>query len=281
MDILKRKMDSSTIEHILRDNNTDEISGMPFASIVFMLYYGLEVKHFLLNISNEFIQRYPLRQHHFGSTSTYLSGSIAQGLYLNTRKHEQAKDIDIVTIVKKYPVRENCHYETFPAHEWLVKSRSESDTSVCIPKSTLNTTSTECDDRYLNVKVLPDTPPGYVLLQKCRRNPLPVQTLEDLYVSSLKTTESRVQFWDESQPSLHDQYPHFPYRDDITSRKEGTLLYEIEPHGPAATLHTFFPAEVDLVFALPYPISWPAFATEWEKRNRPSGWPSQIGRAHV
>ena len=247
---------------------------MPVASAVFVLYYGLELRYFLLDMSNEFMQRYPLRQHHVGSTSTYLSGSIAQGLYLNTRKHEQAKDIDIVTKVKKYPIRENCHYESASSHEWLVKSRSEGENDdVCIPTTTQNTTSMECDDRYLNVKTLPDTPPGYVLLQKCRRNPLPVQTLEDLYVSSLKTTEARVQFWDESQAGLHGQYPNIPYRDDIRSRKDGTLLYEIEPHGPAATLHTFFPNEVDLVFALSYPLSWPTFATEWEKRQRPSGWP--------
>ena len=69
--------------------------------------------------------------------------------------------------------------KTVSAHEWLVKSRAEGDSDVCIPKSTMNTTSMECDDRYLNVKTLPDTPSGYVLLQKCRRNPLPVQTLED------------------------------------------------------------------------------------------------------
>lgn len=268
-------MDSSTIQYVLKDSSIDDVSGIPVASVVFMLYYGLELRHFLLDMSNEFMQRYPLRQQHVGSTSTYLSGSIAQGLYLNTRKHEQAKDVDIVTIVKKYPIKENCHYENASADEWLVKSRAEGDIGVCIPKSTMNTTSMECDDRYLNVKTLPDTPPGYVLLQKCRRNPLPVQTLEDLYVSSLKTTEARVQFWDESQAGLHGQYPHLPYRNDISSRKEGALLYEIEPHGPAATLHTFFPTEVDLVFALPYPLSWPTFANEWEKRQRPSGWPPQ------
>ena len=66
-----------------------------------------------------------------------------------------------------------------------------------------------------------------------------------------------------------------PYRDDISSRKDGTLLYKIEPHGPAATLHTLFQMEFFLVFALPYPLSWPAFANEWEKRQRPSGWPPQ------
>ena len=276
-------MDISTIKSILREDRVDEISGVPVSAIIFMLYYGLELKHFLLNMSNDFLKRYPLKQYHNEASTTYLSGSVAQGMYVNTRQLDHARDIDIVTIYRKYPIKDNCHYEEFPAHEWLLKSRLEgSDNYVCASGVKLNLTSTESDDRYLNIKVLPDTPPGYVLLQKCRRHPLPVQTVDDLYVSSLKTTEARVQFWFDSQQDLHKQYPHLPYRDDIKSREDGTLLYHIESHGPAATVlmggsgltGTVFPAEIDIVFAIPYPVKWPSIANEWVKRKRPSGWPT-------
>ena len=276
-------MDISTIEYILQDDSVDEVSGVPFSAVVFMLYYCLEPKNFLLDMSESFMKKYPLKQYHNGATSTYLSGSVAQGLYLNTRSLEQARDIDIVTISRKYPIKDTCHYEQFPAEEWLLRSRSEGEEkSLCISEPRLNMTATQSDDRYLNIKVLPDTPPGYVLLQKCRRQPLPVQTVDDLYVSSLKTTKARCQFWFDSQQEIHKRFRHIPFRDDKRSREDGTLLYDIEQHGPAATAHmggmgmtgTDLPSEIDMVFAVPYPVKWPSVAKEWLTRKRPSGWPA-------
>ena len=168
-------MDPATIDHVLFDNQVDPVSGVPFSAVIFMLYYGLELNHFLLDISHDFIKRYPLKQYHVGTSSTYLSGSAAEGLYLNTKRIPDARDIDIVTIWRKYPIREKCHYEDFSVEEWLLKSRSEPrEECTCVSDIRINITTKECDDRYLNIKVLPDTPPGYVLLQKCRRRPGPV-----------------------------------------------------------------------------------------------------------
>ena len=270
-------MDDTTIDYVLQDNQVDQVSGIPLSAVVFMLYYGLELKHFLLEISDEFIQRFPLQQYHVGEfSSMYLSGSAAQGLYLNTMYLPDARDIDIVTINKKYPVRESCKYEKFPLEEWVFGSNlheNNDNQNICQRAPELNVTTTECDDRYLNIKVLPDTPKGYALLQKCRRYPLPVQTMDDLYVSSRKTTEARVQFWHELKPFLRQRFQDL--------QKDSSLFSLIEPHGPAATafmslFESTTPFEIDIVFCIPYPMNtWPADANEWITRERPSGWPPQ------
>ena len=267
-------MDETTIEAILKDHSIDKVSGVPFSAIVFMLYYGLELKHFLLEISDEFISRFPLEQDDAGeSASMYLSGSAAQGLYLNTQYLPDARDIDIVTINKKYPVRLNCKYEQAPLDElpFGLSVKDDENQKICQQGPKMNVTTTECDDRYLNIKVLPDTPKGYVLVQKCRSHPLPVQTVDDLYVSSLKTTEARVQFWHELEPFFRQRFEELD--------KDSSLFSFIEPHGPAATafmslFESTTPFEIDIVFCIPYPMNiWYSEAVEWINRERPSGWP--------
>ena len=277
-------MDEHTIEFILKDTQIDKVSGVPFSAVVFMLYYGLELKHFLLELSDEFIQRFPLQQYQAGEyASVYLSGSAAQGLYLNTMYLPNARDIDIVTINKKYPVREKCEYEENAVEDLLIKFSDNLYTAdECQNVYKSNATTAECDDRYLNIKVLPETPVGYVLLQKCRCHPLPVQTVDDLFVSSLKTTEARVQFWHELKQFIRQTFP------DI--EKDSSLFAFFQSHGPAATAYmssfeSTTPFEIDMVFCLPYPrrkdsttnelISWPSIADEWLTRERPSDWPSR------
>lgn len=274
------------VEHILRDTEVDTESGVPFSAIIFMLYYGLELKHFLLDISHDFMDTIPLKQYHIGSTSTYLSGSAAQGFYLNTKKISHARDIDIVTIWKKYPIKERCQYDDFSVEEWLLKSRSEGgNRCVCVSDIKVNQTSNECDDRYLNIKVLPDTPPGYVLLQKCRRHPVPIQTLDDILVSSLETTDSRLLYWNDIKDNLKQKYSGEYYVDENeVVHEEGPLFNFLSTHGPAVSAYMAGPGllggtmmfeGIDMVFALPYPLSWPELAREWINRQRPSGWPSQ------
>ena len=278
-------MDATTIEYLLRDSQVDAVSGVPYSAILFMLYYGLELKHFLLDASNDFVKNFPLRQYHVGSTTTYLSGSAAHGFYLNTKRLSHARDIDIVTIWKKYPIKEKCQYDDFSIEEWLFKSRSErDDRCVCASDLRINMTSNECDDRYLNIKVLPETPPGYVLLQKCRRNRLPVHTLDDVFVSSLKTTESRLQYWYDISDSLKQKYSGEYFVDEDGVHDEGPLFGFMTSHGPAVTATMAGPGlfgtsivfeGIDMVFAVPYPLPWPDLAKEWVNRRRPSGWPSQ------
>ena len=279
-------MDLATIDHVLHDNEVDSVSGVPFAAIIFMLYYGMELNHFLLDISHDFIKKMPLKQYHVGTSSTYLSGSAAEGLYLNTKWLPHARDIDIVTIWRKYPIREKCHYEDFSVEEWLLKSKSEREEGcVCASNIKMNMTANECDDRYLNIKVLPETPPGYVLLQKCRRHPALVQTLDDILVSSLKTTEARMDYWYDIRDNLKQRFkPGEHYVDEDGVHEEGPLFDFITSHGPAVTATMAGPGlfgscvlfeGIDIVFAVPYPLPWPDIAKEWISRKRPSGWPSQ------
>ena len=279
-------MDQATIDHVLFDNKVDPVSGIPFSAIIFMLYYGMELNHFLLDISNDFIKQLPLKQYHVGTSSTYLSGSAVEGLYLNTKRITDARDIDIVTIWRKYPIREKCHYEDFSVEEWLLKSRSgQREECTCVSDVRLNVTAKECDDRYLNIKVLPETPPGYVLLQKCRRPPAPVLSLDDILVSSLKTTEARMDYWNDIRDNLKQRFkPGDHYVDEDGMHEEGPLFDFISSHGPAVTATMAGPGlfgscilfeGIDMVFAVPYPLPWPDIAKEWVTRKRPSGWPSQ------
>ena len=279
-------MDQATIDHVLFDNQVDPVSGVPFSAIIFMLYYGMELNHFLLDISHDFMKQMPLKQYHVGTSSTYLSGSAAQGLYLNTKRISDARDIDIVTIWRKYPIKEKCHYEDFSVEEWLLKSRSEQrEECACVSDARLNVTAKECDDRYLNIKVLPETPPGYVLLQKCRRIHAPVRLLDDILVSSLKTTEARMDYWYDIRDNLKQRFkPGEHYVDQDGIHEEGPLFGFISSHGPAVTATMAGPGlfgscilfeGIDMVFAVPYPLPWPDIAKEWITRKRRSGWPSQ------
>ena len=279
-------MDAATIDHVLHNNQVDPVSGMPFSAIIFMLYYGLELNHFLLNISLDIIKKIPLKQYHVGTTSTYLSGSAAEGLYLNTRKIQEARDIDIVTIWKKYQIREKCYYDDFSVEEWLLKYKLEGEERcTCVSDKRTNITAKECDDRYLNIKVLPETPPGYVLLQKCRRHPAPVQTLDDILVSSLKTTEARMNYLYDIKDKLKQKFePGQYFIDEDGAHEEGALFDFISTQGPAVTATMAGPGlfgscwlfeGIDIVFAVPYPLPWPNIAKEWISRQRPSGWPSK------
>ena len=70
-------MDAETIQYILNDKEIDPVSKAPFATIVFMLYYGLELENFLTDISDEFLERVDLEKYKVGQYSVYKSCSVA------------------------------------------------------------------------------------------------------------------------------------------------------------------------------------------------------------
>ena len=110
-ELLKNKeMDEETIDWILSDTTIDPLSKVPYATVVFMLYYGLEIKHNLLKSSEVLMKDFKAEIHDFGKTAIYLAGSAAQGFYLNTNDFLDARDIDIVAIYKR-DVRKKCEYD--------------------------------------------------------------------------------------------------------------------------------------------------------------------------
>ena len=276
-------MEDSTIQYILNNSEIDSVSNVSFATVVFMLYYGLELDHFLTDISDELVQRYDLVKHDVGEHSIYRSGSVAQGFYLNTNYLPHARDIDVVAICHRYDIREKCEYDeeryditgVGDVSDIRVKLHDED------AKQSEDTCpmALSCDDeeKYFNIKVLSDTPPGYVLIERCKRQRKAIQTESERYVSSLKATEARVKFWSDLQPMIKQKFDGIDPNDE---GKESALFSFFQPHGPAATafmslFESTTPFETDLVFCVPYPLPWPRVAAEFLTRERPSGWPSQ------
>ncbi|XP_045199069.2 uncharacterized protein LOC123553417 [Mercenaria mercenaria] len=268
-------MDEDTIRWILSDTSVDPLSNVPVSAVVFMLYYGLELKHFLLNISEDIVENYNPELRDYKSTSLYLAGSAAQGFYLNTNDFFDARDVDIVSILKK-DVRNQCEFDKKQINEVKTEERNEEENARQCKGTLKENTTIESPPFYLNVETWEDTYPGYVMLRKCRKDELPVQmSLSHRYVSSAETARSRTEYWDEMQTVLADIF-----RSGIDEEwGSETLVFEdVESQGPAASstfTNIFLDVQLnaDLVFALPYP-GWPEIAREWQNRQAKSGWPS-------
>lgn len=269
-------MEEETIKWILTDTSVDPVSKVPISAVVFMLYYGLELKHFLLEVSNDILSSFRPGIRDYSDTSLYLAGSAAQGFYLNTNDFLDARDVDIVSILRK-EVRSECEYDKNPP--LYAEKREDQDPNEnhghCSCTLKENST-TESPSVYLNVETWDDTYPGYVMLRKCRKDELPVQTtLSHRYVSSYETTRSRTEYWNEIQSILADAF-----RSGLDEEwGNDFLVYEdVLTQGPAASskfTNIFLDVQLnsDLVFALPYP-GWPEIAKEWQERFSASGWPS-------
>ena len=109
--------------------------------------------------------------------------------------------------------------------------------------------------------------------------------MDDILVSSLKTTETRLDYWYDIRDNLKQKFKSGQhYVDEDGAHDEGPLFGFISSHGPAVTATMAGPGlfgscivfeGIDMVFAVPYPLPWPEIAKEWITRKRPSGWPSQ------
>lgn len=167
-------MDEETIKWLLTDTSVDPVSNVPMSTVVFMLYYGLELKHFLLKISDTIIADTDPEIRDFGETSLYLAGSAAQGFYLNTKDFLDARDFDIVSICKD--VRRECEFDKDDSNiENTDGVYVDTLHKQCKDISKENST-VESYTFYLNVETWGDTYPGYVMLRKCRKTELPIQT---------------------------------------------------------------------------------------------------------
>ena len=277
-------MDDETIDWILSDTTVDPVSKVPYATVVFMLYYCLELKHFLLKTSENLTNDFEAEIRDFGETSLYLAGSAAQGFYLNTLDFLDARDVDIVSVFKK-DIRKECDYDKGRFKPDLkLNLPSEEDNGLCSDKSkSVTNTTNESFPSYLNIETWDDTYPGYIMLRKCRKHELPVQTsLAHRYVSSLETKQSRTEFWRNMQPYLENDFRSVLDHDrDIHNQ----ILSTVHTQGPAASM-TFsnmfldFSLDSDLVYALPYP-GWPEIADNWVYRKPASGWPSSNLKAEI
>ena len=267
-------MDENTIRWLLTDTTVDPVSKVPVSAVVFMLYYGFELKHFLLNISKDIVENYNPEVRDYGSTSLYLAGSAAQGFYLNTNDFLDARDIDIVSIVKT-DVRKECQFDKKQVYDEKQEERRDRDNARNCKESAKENVTMESPPFYLNVETWDDTYPGYVMLRKCRKDELPVQTsLSHRYVSSAETAKSRTEYWNEIQSVLADIF-----RSGIDDEWgiESLVYEDVESQGPAASsmftnIYLDVQLNADLVFALPYP-GWPEIAEEWRNRKTFSGWP--------
>lgn len=226
----------------------------------------------------------------FEGTSLYLAGSAAQGFYLHTDTFLDARDIDIVAVYER-DIREECEYDKKAIHQEIGTDLNDGDEHeeeeedvLCVYKRTLNV-SDESHPVYLNVETWEDTYPGYVMLRKCRKNELPVQTsLKSRYVSSLETTRSRTDFWRNVKSYLEDEFHSILTH---PRDKEEEVLITIHTQGPASSL-TFsnmalhITIDADLVYALRYPKDrkqpqdtvLSEITRQWLERTPVSGWPS-------
>ncbi|XP_060564247.1 uncharacterized protein LOC132723533 [Ruditapes philippinarum] len=227
-----------------------------------------------LNNPKDIVENYNPEVRDYGSTSLYLAGSAAQGFYLNTNDFLDARDIDIVSIVKK-DVRKECQFDKKQVYGGQMEVQSDRDNARECKETAKENVTMESPPFYLNIETWEDTYPGYVMLRKCRKDELPVQTsLSHRYVSSAETARSRTEYWDEMQSILADIF-RLGVDDEWGI---DTLVYEdVESQGPAASsmftnIYLDVQLNADLVFALPYP-DWPDIAEEWRNRKTLSGWP--------
>ena len=268
-------MDEDVIEWLISDTSVDELSQLPNAAVVFMLVYGLELSKFLLKTSNAVIEKFPLRSYDVGGCSVYLAGSCAHGLYPNT--HNLDKDIDVVIRTNKFDIREECHYDKGHSYETLLDKdeENEEDRNYCESETVRLVHGLE--QEYLNVERWKNTPPGYVMIRKCRKRDLP--TLKSRYVSSKETTDARETFWKTLQSKILQPVSHG--KQYGRSDEHEPILAQIHQGGPAVNAFLIddqFPMTLnlntDLVFSLPYP-GWPEEAESWFSRKRKFVWPPE------
>ncbi|XP_033741597.1 uncharacterized protein LOC117328244 [Pecten maximus] len=281
-------MDDETIDWMLSDGSIDAVSGVPLSSVLFMLYYGFELKYFFLQISEELMTRYPLVLYDVGRSSVYLGGSCGHGFFLNSRRIPDLRDFDIVTILKKYDIRTECQYDKSKQREPDVGQKAEEENEdnrdFCASDKRMNVTCGS-DPVYLNVE---SSEAGYVLLRKCRRNSASQVSLQQRYVSSSAVMKARFEYWDDAKMFIKQRYTG-PFFTRGTADDTGhiPILSFVVTQGPAVsafltdrrasmttTLHT------DIVIALPYP-GWPSQAREWLSRERKYGWPNETLRHEI
>jgi len=276
-------MDEETIDWILTDNNTDPVSGIQLSALVFMIYYGLELPHFLLDISDATVSKYPLKLYDVGRSSSYLAGSCGHGFFLNSHIITELRDFDIVTILKKYDIRNKCHYDEEKLADSVGYQRvpeNERDRDYCPSDDRLNTTCGS-NTPYLNVET--SSFPGYVLLRKCRRHDMSQLSLGERYVSSSAVMKGRFDHWWNAKNYIIQSYDVQNQRPASLPNKLpsfGPVLSFVGSNGPAINAYlggtkspTTTSINTDIVIALPFP-GWPQQAQEWITRDRPSGWPS-------
>ncbi|XP_060063235.1 uncharacterized protein LOC132543730 [Ylistrum balloti] len=280
-------MDEETVDWVMSDNSVDTLSGVPLSAVVFLLYYGFELQHFLLQISDLLLTRYPLKLYDVGRSSVYLGGSCAHGFFLNSNRLTELRDFDIVTILKKYDIKTQCEYDKAENTEFFSGQEpvKERNNDFCPSDNRINVTCGE-DTSYLNVE--PSDQAGYVLLRKCRPRSISQVSLQQRYVSSSAIMNARFEYWHDAKSLIKQRYTGTSFLQNLFDDSGyGPVLSFVQTLGPAVTafltdrrgpmtttLHT------DIVIALPYP-GWPAQAREWLSRDNKYGWPSEAMKREI